>query len=273
MCDAYPSLCPSPTCREPLNPASPDTIPAITSVIQALAGVQIDDAIHLGGDEVNPACWAQSAEVQAWMAQQGYNSTDQIYEYFVEQTNAIAISLNKSPMRWEEVFTHFGERLDKRTIIHAWLTSEAMVEAANAGYKTVFSVNNADYYLDYLDVTWDGTYSTDILANLTFNPPSAVNNVLGGELPLWEETVDAMNFLAVLWPRAAAGAERLWSYNFAGPNGRTSQSYDVVNRIAQFRCLLLERGIPATSPGTLEAGAMGPAWSVGSCGGGYRALC
>jgi hexosaminidase len=271
MCDAYPSLCPSPTCREPLNPASADTLPAISSVLDALSGVQIDDVLHLGGDEVDPTCWADSPQVQDWMRAQGLNSTDGIYEYFVQKTNDMALALGRSPLRWEEVFKHFGTSLDKRTIIHAWLSSATMVEAANAGYRTVFSVSSSDYYLDYLDVRWDQTYGVDILANLTFDPPSAVDMVLGGELPLWEETVDAMNFLSVLWPRAAAGAERLWSDNFK--SGETAQSYDVVNRIAQFRCLLLERGIPASSPGTLEAGGMGPAWSVGSCGGGYKALC
>ena len=78
MCDGYPELCPSPTCREPLNPACNETLPAIQSVLAELAALSLDDALHLGGDEVNGACWAQSPLVEAWMAAHGMNSTDQV---------------------------------------------------------------------------------------------------------------------------------------------------------------------------------------------------
>lgn len=78
MCDGYPELCPSPTCREPLNPACNETLPAIQAVLAELAALSLDDALHLGGDEVNGACWAQSPQVEAWMAAHGMNSTDQV---------------------------------------------------------------------------------------------------------------------------------------------------------------------------------------------------
>lgn len=270
MCDAYPQLCPAPTCREPLNPASSDTLPALKAVISTLASASMDTVLHLGGDEVDPTCWNNSAAVRAWMAANGISSLDGIYEYFVEQTNAMAEQLNMSPMRWEEVWKHFRTQLDRRTIIEAWLSTEAMNDAANNGYRTVFSVDDSYYYLDYLDVTWDQTYSTDILASVT--NASAVPFILGGEMCMWGETVDAGTVLQTIWPRAAAGAERLWSYNFRTTNA-TAQSWQVITRFAQFRCLMLERGIPAASPGNTQAGQMGPAWTVGSCGGGYHALC
>lgn len=271
MCDGYPELCPSLTCREPLNPASNATLPALTSVIGTLANVSIDDVIHLGGDEVNPTCWNESSVIRQWMIDHGMgDNLDAVYEYFVNATNTLATdTLEKSPMRWEEVWKHFGTLLDPRTIIHAWLSTDALNAAANNGYRTVFSVNSAAYYLDYLDILWSDTYKTDILADTTNT--SAIPYILGGEVCMWGETVDAGTFLQTIWPRAAAAAERLWSYNFA--EYPTAAHYSPINRIAQFRCLLLERGIPAASPGNTEAGSMGPAWTVGSCGGGYKALC
>jgi hexosaminidase len=87
---------------------------------------------------------------------------------------------------------------------------------------------------------------------------------------MWGETVDAASVLSVIWPRAAAAAERLWSYNF---NASTSKSWDTVIRFAQLRCALLEAGVPAPLPGVASAGDMRPAWTVGSCGGGFKALC
>ena len=115
---------------------------------------------------------------------------------------------------------------------------------------------------------WDAVYATDILAGVTNS--SALPFILGGQVCLWGESVDASNVLSVLWPRAAAAAERLWSYNF---KDSTAQTWETVTRMAQFRCELLERGVPAPLPGAANAGDMRPAWTVGSCGGGYRKLC
>jgi hexosaminidase len=169
-------------------------------------------------------------------------------------------------MRWEEVWRHFGAALDQRTIIHAWLSNASLIAATSAGYRAVYSVDSDSFYFDYLDVLWSDVYDVDILAGVTNT--SAIQLVLGGQACLWGETVDAASLMSVLWPRAAALAERLWTNSAS-----KARDYDVVARFAAFRCTLLERGIPAPLPGAASAGAMRPAWTVGSCSGGYRPLC
>jgi hypothetical protein len=88
-------------------------------------------------------------------------STDQVYEYFVSNVDAQAIDLGKVPIRWEEVccfccsfalchahsvalclqvWKHFGTQLDPRTIIHAWLSTEAVINATSSGYRAIWSV-------------------------------------------------------------------------------------------------------------------------------------
>lgn len=274
MCVGVPSLCPTPACSaayggDVLDPSSPDTLPAMRAVVATLAAVSPSSSIlHLGGDEVNPACWLASPAVVAWMATHNASTGDDVYRYFVTQSNAMAVGVGKSPMRWEEVWRHFGTSLHPSTIVHAWLSSQAMFEAASAGYRTVFSVNSAAYYLDYLDVQWDRVYGVDVLDGLTNT--SSLPFILGGQLCAWGETMDAASVLSIIWPRAAAAAERLWSYNFRDSN---ATSWDTINRLAQLRCTMLERGIPATLPGVDNAGDLRPAWTVGSCSGGYRKLC
>ena len=148
-------------------------------------------------------------------------------------------------------------------------TPKALVTGcASEPPHTVYSVNDHAYYLDYLDVQWDAVYKTDILAGLANE--TARQFILGGQVCAWGETMDAASVLSVVWPRAAAAAERLWSYNFASSDAR---DWGTVTRMAQFRCTLLERGVPAPLPGASNAGDMRPAWTVGSCGGGYKALC
>ena len=272
-CVGYPELCPSPDCgtsygSKVYDPSSSITLPAINAVIDTLVSNSIDSVIHLGGDEVNDACWLASPAVLSWMKTNNITTGDEIYEYFVEKSNAMALAKNRSPMRWEEVWKHFKTDLDPRTIIHAWLSSESLFEAASNGYRTVFSVNSEAYYLDYLDVQWDDMYKVDILDGLTNT--SSLPYILGGECAMWGETVDASNILSVVWPRAAAISERLWSYNF---DTSKATDYDTINRLSMFKCLLTERGVTASLQGAINAGDMRPAWTVGSCLGGYKKLC
>jgi hexosaminidase len=147
MCKGYPELCPTPACSssyggDVLDPSSASTIPAMNAVVDALVAASIDSVLHLGGDEVGDACWLASPAVQAWMKTHNISDGNGIYEYFVMQSNDMAIARGKSPMRWEEVWKHFGTALDRSTIVHAWLSSAALIDAADNGYRTVYSVND-----------------------------------------------------------------------------------------------------------------------------------
>ncbi len=42
-------------------------------------------------------------------------------------------------------------------------------------------------------------------------PPSLQHLIIGGEIPVWTETVAMTNLETITWPRLAAGAERWWS--------------------------------------------------------------
>jgi hexosaminidase len=76
---------------------------------------------------------------------------------------------------------------------------------------------------------------------------------------MWGETADGSDFLQTIWPRAAAAAERQWSYDVV----TNSTAPGVVERLQAFRCLMLERGIPA-APVTNANARSAPA-GPGSC--------
>jgi len=199
MCFAYPELCCSPSCsytgNAPLTPVpnaqgEPVALNAIQAVLGEIAAQAPDEFFHLGGDEVDQSCWANTPAVQTWMAAQGINSTDGVYEYFVEKVDAMTLALGKSPVRWEEVWKHFGTDLDPRTVIHAWLSSAALIDATSKGYRAIWSVDGL-YYLDALGEGWQSFYNVDILAGITNT--SAIPNVLGGETEMWGETADGVS--------------------------------------------------------------------------------
>jgi hexosaminidase len=64
--------------------------------------------LHLGGDEVDYKCWTLSADVQAWAAEQGMSSNEDIYKYFLDRGASIARAQGRTPVQWVEVFEHFG---------------------------------------------------------------------------------------------------------------------------------------------------------------------
>ncbi|VDO69445.1 unnamed protein product [Haemonchus placei] len=80
-----------------------------------------------------------------------------------------------------------------------------------------------------------------ILSSCWLNPFQA--RVLGGEAALWGEYVDGTNFMARMWPRASAVAERLWS------NPEQTKSHGASwPRLHEFRCRMMNRGFAAQPP-------------------------
>lgn len=95
-------------------------------------------------------------------------------------------------------------------------------------------------YLDYCAPfhNWRAIYTHDPLANI---PPEHHHLVLGGETHLWSEQSDPENMDAMLWPRAAAAAEVLWS----GSGNGEREFADVSTRLAEMRERLVGMGVRA----------------------------
>lgn len=264
VCTGYPEACPSLACPMPLDPSKNFTFDLIAGVLSdwtgtnnntAATAIFPDSFIHLGGDEVDTTCWQSTPSIAQWLKENNL-TPDGGYEYFVSRVDTIAAAQSRSPIRWEEVWQHFGTALSKDTVVHAWLSTDTVVNATNHGYRVLWSVD-PQYYLDSIDETWDEYYDIDILQGVTNT--TAIPLVLGGETCMWGETVDGSDIDQTIWPRAAAAAERQWSYNMDTP------SYDpsVEARLQDFRCMLLRRGIaaaPVTNPSARSAPS-GP----GSC--------
>jgi hexosaminidase len=255
MCTGYPDICPSPTCTMPLNPASPNTLPTIQAVLSEIAALTPDTYFHLGGDEVDTSCWSNTPAVVAWMNAHGY-TTAQTYGYFVSNVDSMALALNKLPVRWEEVWKTFRTTLDPRTIIHVWLSAATLIDVVNNGYNAIWSVDG-QYYLDALNEPWTSFYDVDVLAGVT--NVTAQQFVLGGEAEMWGETADPSEVQATIWPRAAAVAERLWSYDVTS----THDAPGVAERLAWFRCFMNARGVGAAPVNNAAARSAPP--GPGSC--------
>jgi len=266
-CKGYPEVCPSPTCNQPLNVASNATFDLITDLLKECTGgvpsvsgkpapgVFKDNFIHLGGDEVNTACWDSTPSVASWLAKRNMTA-DQGYAYFVKRVADIAIEQGHRPVQWSEVYDHFKNKLDKKTIVHIWKSVTNVTEVVAGGYNVLVNVgyDKLSWYLDNLQVMWDAVYLNEPCTGV---PDNLCKLVLGGHGEMWGETVDASDIQQTVWPRLGAIAERLWS-----PRA-LNDTADAHDRIESFRCLLNRRGIAAAPVNNANARSSPP--GAGSC--------
>ena len=88
-------------------------------------------------------------------------TADEGYMYFVQRTQAMARSSGHDVVGWEEIWNHFGTKLDPSAIIHIWLPGSSTSPAITAaGYRIIWSPRGP-WYLDLLDQSWQSMYSAD----------------------------------------------------------------------------------------------------------------
>jgi hexosaminidase len=254
-CAGYPDICPSESCLQPLNVASNATFDLIegllgectggrASVPGSPSGLFPDNFIHLGGDEVNTACWTKTPKVASWLQTQNMTA-EQAYAYFTMRAASIAIKQGRRPVQWSEVFDHFKSELPNQTIVHVWKDVTNVTEVVALGYDVIRNVgyNNVSWYLDNLNVRWDALYQNEPCHGIPNDPTGASDlcaRVLGGHGEMWGETVDGSDLQQTVWPRLASIAEKLWS-----SRAQTQDVSSALPRLNRFRCLLLDRGVAA----------------------------
>lgn len=219
-----------------LNPAKAETYRFLEDLFGEMAALFPDRYFHVGGDEVAKGIWDNDPAVAALKARENLADTLAIERYFHHRVHTILAKLGKTMIGWEEVA---NSELSTDTVIQAWQTSNAMADAVAKGYSTIVS---AGYYLDLLQPT-EFSYAQDpadpVSAGLTPEfaeslrkkspllaafitdamiafprpplTPEQEDRILGGEAPLWAETVTDELVDNRFWPRAAAMAERFWS--------------------------------------------------------------
>ena len=68
--------------------------------------------------------------------------------------------------------------------------------------------------------------------------------VLGGEVAVWSETIDPANLDSVVWPRACAAGEVLWS-GATTAGGQNRSQIDAMPRLNEMRERMVARGVLA----------------------------
>ena len=98
------------------------------------------------------------------------------------------------------------------------------------------------WYLDHAANTWSVMYRYDPATGLS---SSEAELVVGGEVAMWGEHIDQSNLQSVVYPRAAAVGERLWS------PAEVQDEEEAHPRLEAQRCRMQQRGF---RPSALDPG-------------------
>lgn len=219
-----------------MDPTRESTYQFIDAFLGEMATIFPDTYVHIGGDESRGEQWLANPRIRTFMKDHGFDRPAALQTYFNQRLLNILDKHNKHMMGWGEILHSniTGEKqfnpLPKSAVVEPGIDSNLLALGAQSGYQMIAS---APYYLNrmypaeqyysadpvrsdtLLRGLWPNTiewkrYMTGQHHNMELTPEQAAN-ILGGEVSMWGELVDSNTVEAVIWPRTAAIAERLWS--------------------------------------------------------------
>ena len=188
-----------------LDPTREVTYEFLDAFISEMAAIFPDPYFHIGGDEVNPKEWKESARIMAFAKEHKLDGPEGLQAYFNQRISKILEKNKKIMVGWDEVL---HPDLPSATVIQSWRGNAALAEAAKKGHRGLLSWG---YYLDHLRPA-SYHYEVDPLGGPAAQlPPDAAARILGGEACMWAEYVNSETVDSRIWPRLAPIAERFWS--------------------------------------------------------------
>ncbi len=198
-----------------LCPANERVYTFLDSVFTEVAKLFPFEYIHVGGDECYKGFWEKSEACQQLMRKEGLKNVEELQSYFIRRVEKIVQSKGKKLMGWDEILQG---GLAPDAAVMSWQGTKGGIEAAGMKHYVVMSPNDYAYVDLYQGdpVAEPPTYSMVRLSKAyAFDPlPPGVDAkyILGGQCNLWSERLYTMRHAEyMLWPRAFATAESLWS--------------------------------------------------------------
>jgi hexosaminidase len=198
-----------------LCPANEKVYEFLDKVITQVAQLFPFEYIHVGGDECPKNYWEKNDAIKGLMQREKLKSMEEVQSYFEKRLEKIVESKGKKFMGWDEILEG---GLAPSAAVMSWRGVKGGIEAAKMKHDVVMSPTTYAY-LDYMQ--GDAITEPRIYASLRLNKtyefepvPDGVDPqyIKGGQANLWSEQVYNMRHAQyMLWPRAFAIAESVWS--------------------------------------------------------------
>jgi hexosaminidase len=196
-------------------PANEKAYEFIDKVFTEVAQLFPFEYIHMGGDETARNFWEKNEQIKALMQKEKLKDLDEVQSYFVKRVEKIINSKGKKMIGWDEILQG---GLAPNAAVMSWRGMKGGIEAVKLGHEVVMSPTDFAY-LDYMQ--GDGIIEPPVYASLRlkkayqFEPvPDSIDASLikGGQGNLWTEQVyNTRHLQYMIWPRAFALSETLWS--------------------------------------------------------------
>ena len=198
-----------------LCPADEKVYEALDKIFTEVAQLFPFEYIHIGGDEAYKGYWEKSDAVKQLVKREKLKDMLEVQSYFVKRVEKIINSKGKKMMGWDEILEG---GLAPNAAVMSWRGDKGGIEAAKMNHPVVMSPNTYAYVDLYQGdpIAEPPTYGMLRLSqSYKFNPvPTSVDPkyILGGQANLWSERLNTMRHAEyMLWPRAFAIAESVWS--------------------------------------------------------------
>lgn len=198
-----------------LCPANEKVYAFLDKVMTQVAQLFPFEYIHVGGDECPKNYWEKSDAIKALMKREKLKSMQEVQSYFEKRLEKIVESKGKKFLGWDEILEG---GLAPSAAVMSWRGMAGGIQAAKMNHEVVMSPTDFAY-LDYMQ--GDPVIEPRIYASLRlqkayqFDPvPEGVDPkyIKGGQGNLWTEQIYNTRHLEyMLWPRAMAIAECVWS--------------------------------------------------------------
>lgn len=198
-----------------LCPANENVYQFIDKVLTEVARLFPFEYIHVGGDETFKTFWEKSDAIKALMKREKLKSMEEVQGYFEKRVEKIVLSKGKKFIGWDEILEG---GLAPSAAVMSWRGTKGGIAAAKLKHEVVMSPTTFAY-LDYMQA--DEIVEPHIYDKLRlqkayqFEPvPDSVDAkyIKGGQANLWTEQIyDFRKVQYMVWPRAFAIAETVWS--------------------------------------------------------------
>ncbi|KAK1600661.1 family 20 glycosyl hydrolase [Colletotrichum navitas] len=214
---------------------------------------------HTGGDEL----YKNDSMLDEGIRSNSSDVLQPLLQKFMDKNHARVRKHGLVPFVWEEMPLEWNITLGDDVVIQSWLGGDSVKTLTSRGHQVIDSNYNYWYadcgrgdwlnfdngaaFENFFPFTdwctpakgWRLMYAHDPRANLT---DEEAKLVLGGEVAAWSESIDPISIDGILWPRASAAGEVLWSGR-RDESGQNRSQYDAAPRLAEFRERMVARGV------------------------------
>lgn len=125
-----------------LDPGNEQVYQFVDALIGEMAAIFPDPYLHIGGDEVDPAQWKSSPDIQAFMRKNNLEDTHALQAYFNQRLELILEKYQRRMVGWDEIY---HPSLPRTIVIQSWQGPDSLGASAQDGYQGVLSTG---FYLD-----------------------------------------------------------------------------------------------------------------------------